>query len=155
MEAMDLEIPKYMKDVRPKIRDVMLTSQGRLQGSAPIFDLIKTYHTDKPSVVPIYEGERFKGLLSVDDITGWFLADNQEEIPTYEFSIDNILKVIPSTLIKKGREDVIRGSLAVGAASFETFTCFLDDIEECILVIWKRTINFICRYVKELLTFLK
>ena len=134
MEAMDLEIPKYMKDVRPKIRDVMLTSQGRLQGSAPIFDLIKTYHTDKPSVVPIYEGERFKGLLSVDDITGWFLADNQEEIPTYEFSIDNILKVIPSTLIKKGREDVIRGSLAVGAASFETFTCFLDDIEECILV---------------------
>jgi manganese-dependent inorganic pyrophosphatase len=70
MEAMDLEIPKYMKDVRPKIRDVMLTSQGRLQGSAPIFDLIKTYHTDKPSVVPIYEGERFKGLLSVDDITG-------------------------------------------------------------------------------------
>lgn len=134
MEEMDLEIPEYLKDVRPKIKDVMLTAPGRLQGSAPIFDLIKTYNTDKPSVVPIYEGERFKGLLSVDDITGWFLADNQEEIPTYEFSIDNILKVIPSTLIKRGKEDVIRGSLAVGAASFETFTCFIDDIGECILV---------------------
>ena len=134
MEEMDLEIPEYLKDVRPKIKDVMLTTPGRLQGSAPIFDLIKTYNTDKPSVVPIYEGERFKGLLSVDDITGWFLADNQEEIPTYEFSIDNILKVIPSTLIKRGKEDVIRGSLAVGAASFETFTCFIDDIGECILV---------------------
>lgn len=134
MEEMDLEIPEYLKDVRPKIKDVMLTTPGRLQGSAPIFDLIKTYNTDKPSVVPIYEGERFKGLLSVDDITGWFLADNQEEIPTYEFSIDNIIKVIPSTLIKRGKEDVIRGSLAVGAASFETFTCFIDDIGECILV---------------------
>ena len=134
MEEMELEIPKYKMDVRPKIRDVMLTSSGRLQGSAPIFDLIKTYNTDRPSVVPLYEGDRFKGLLSVDDITGWFLEDNQEEIPTYEFSIENILKVIPSTLLKRGSEDVIRGSLAVGAASFETFTSFIDDIEECILV---------------------
>ena len=134
MEEMELEIPKYKMDVRPKIRDVMLTSSGRLQGSAPIFDLIKTYNTDRPSVVPLYEGDRFKGLLSVDDITGWFLEDNQEEIPTYEFSIENILKVIPSTLLKRGSEDVIRGSLAVGAASFETFTSFIDDIEECMIV---------------------
>ena len=134
MEAMELEIPQYMKDVRPKVRDVMLTSSGRLQTKAPIFDLIKTYSTDKPSVVPIYEGDKFKGLLSVDDITGWFLNDNQEETPVYEFIIDNILKVIPSKLIKKGKDDVIKGSLAVGAASFETFTCFIDDIEECILV---------------------
>lgn len=36
MEEMELEIPKYKMDVRPKIRDVMLTSSGRLQGSAPI-----------------------------------------------------------------------------------------------------------------------
>ena len=35
MEEMDLEIPEYLKDVRPKIKDVMLTTPGRLQGSAP------------------------------------------------------------------------------------------------------------------------
>ena len=91
MEAMELEIPAYKKDVYPKVRDVMLTSPARMQAKAPIYDLIRTYSTDKPSVVPIYEGEDFCGLLSVDDITGWFLSDNKEETPVYRFTVDNIL----------------------------------------------------------------
>ncbi len=134
MEEMDLEIPVYMRDVRPKVRDVMLTSEGHLQTTAPIFDLIKTYSTDKPSVVPVYEGENFKGLLSVDDITGWFLADNQEEVPSYDFNVDNILKVIPSELLHRGKSDEIHGSLIVGAATFDAFTDYIDKYKNCILV---------------------
>ena len=134
MEEMELEIPVYLRDVYPKVRDVMLTSEGNLQATAPIFDLIKTYSTDKPSVVPVYEGEKFKGLLSVDDITGWFLADNQEEVPSYEFNIDNILKVIPARLIKRGKSDVITGSLIVGAATFDAYAEYIDRYKECILV---------------------
>lgn len=134
MEAMELEIPEYKRDVRPKVRDVMLTSDSRLQTTSPIFDLIKTYSTDKPSVVPVYEGERFKGLLSVDDITGWFLADNQEEIPSYEFTIDNILRVIPSELIRRGKSEKICGSIMVGAAAFDAFTDHIDRYPDCILV---------------------
>ncbi|MBQ6457070.1 MAG: putative manganese-dependent inorganic diphosphatase [Mogibacterium sp.] len=138
MEEMELEIPAYKRDVRPKVRDVMLTSEEKLQATAPIFDLIKTYSTDKPSVVPVYEGDDFKGLLSVDDITGWFLADNQEEVPSYEFSIDNILKVIPSKLIKRGASEKICGSLVVGAATFDSFTDYIDRYKECILVTGNR-----------------
>ena len=79
MEAMGLEIPPYKKDVYPKVRDVMLEPAARMQADAPIYDLIQAYSIDRPSVVPIYEGESFKGFLSVDDITGWFLADNKED----------------------------------------------------------------------------
>ena len=102
MEEMGLEIPEYKKDVRPKVRDVMLLPSSHIQAKHPIFDLIKTYSTDKPSVVPIFDGDDFKGLLSVDDITGWFLADNKEEIPSYNFHLSNVLKVIDGTLLHNG-----------------------------------------------------
>ena len=134
MEAMEIGIPKYKKDVYPKVRDVMLTPQGHLQADAPIFDLINTYSTDKPSVVPIYEGEEFKGLLSVDDITGWFLSDNKEEERGYELTAENILKVMPGELIHKGKNDTIRGKILVGAATFESFRAFADKYSDCIVV---------------------
>ena len=134
MEEMELEVPEYKKDVYPKVRDVMLDPVQKMQADEPIFDLVKTYSTDKPSVVPIYEGETFKGLLSVDDITGWFLNDNQEAERVYNLTADNILKVIPGELIHKGKSDTIKGRLMVGAATFESFKRFADNYSDCMVV---------------------
>jgi len=138
MEAMGLRIPPYKKDVYPKVRDVMLTPQIHVQADAPIFALVNAYSADNPSVVPIYDGEEFKGLLSVDDITKWFLTDNKEEVPTYKFTVDNILRVIPGKLIHRGQSNTIEGSLLVGAASFEGFRDMLDEVENCIVVLGSR-----------------
>ena len=134
MEAMEIEIPPYKKDVYPKVRDVMLSPSLKLQADDPIFDLINAYSTDKPSVVPLFEGENFKGLLSVDDITGWFLSDNKEEERSYEFTVENILKVIPGELIHRGKSDMVRGKILVGAATFESFCEFVDRYPDCIVV---------------------
>ena len=134
MEEMGLEVPAYKKDVYPKVRDVMMTPQLFIQADAPIFDLINAYSTDKPSVVPIYEGDKFKGLLSVDDITGWFLSDNKEEEREYDLTVENILKVIPGRLIHSGGSGSIRGKILVGAATFESFRAFVDRYPGCIVV---------------------
>jgi manganese-dependent inorganic pyrophosphatase len=134
MKAMELEIPRYKKDVYPKVRDVMLEPASNVQAKAPIFDLVQAYSTDKPSVVPIYEGDEFRGLLSVDDITAWFLSDNKEEERVYELNIDNIIRVISGELLHKGVSDVIRGKLLVGAATFEAFCEFADNYHDCIVV---------------------
>ena len=138
MEVMGIEVPPYKKDVFPKVRDVMLEPQMHIQAGAPIFALVNTYNAENPSVVPIYDGAEFKGLLSVDDITGWFLHDNKEEIPTYSFTIDNILRVIPGELLKKGKSSTIEGSLLVGAGTYEAFGEMLEEIKSCIVVIGPR-----------------
>ena len=135
MEAMGVAIPPYRKDVYPKVRDVMLEPQSYIQADAPIFALVNAYSAENPSVVPIYDGEKFKGLLSVDDITRWFLSDNKEEIPTYRLTIDNILRVIPGKLLHRGKSETIEGSLLVGAASYEAFSGLLEDIGNCIVVL--------------------
>ncbi|MBR1987372.1 MAG: putative manganese-dependent inorganic diphosphatase [Mogibacterium sp.] len=138
MEAMGIEVPPYKKDVFPKVRDVMLEPQMHIQAGSPIFALVNAYNEDNPSVVPIYDGTEFKGLLSVDDITGWFLTDNKEEIPVYNFTVDNILRVIPGKLLCKGKSDTIEGSLLVGAGTYEAFGEMLDEIKSCIVVLGPR-----------------
>ena len=138
MEAMGIAIPPYRKDVYPKVRDVMLAPQTHIQAGAPIFALVNAYSAENPSVVPIYDGDRFKGLLSVDDITRWFLSDNKEEIPTYKLTIDNILRVIPGKLLHRGKSETIEGSLLVGAATFEAFSGLLEEIGGCIVVLGSR-----------------
>ncbi|MBQ3369905.1 MAG: putative manganese-dependent inorganic diphosphatase [Mogibacterium sp.] len=138
MEAMEIEIPPYKKDVYPKVRDVMLTPQIEIQAEAPIFALTNAYSTENPSVVPIYDGKDFKGLLSVDDITSWFLSDNKEEVPTYRFTVDNILRVIPGKLLHRGKSNTIEGSLLVGAANYESFCDFLEEVGDCIVVLGSR-----------------
>ena len=138
MEAMGIEVPPYKKDVFPKVRDVMLEPQGHIQAGAPIFALVNAYNAENPSVVPIYDGKEFKGLLSVDDITGWFLTDNKEEVPVYSFTVDNILRVIPGKLLHKGKSSAIRGSLLVGAGTYEAFGEMLDEIGSCIVVLGPR-----------------
>ena len=139
MEVMELEVPVYKKDVKPKVRDIMRVPATHTQADQPIFDLVRTYYsTDRPSVVPIYEGEDFKGLLSIDDITGWFLKDNKEEVPFYSFSRDNILKVIPGKLIHEGASEQIHGPLLVGAASADFFDEFLSEYPKCIIIMGYR-----------------
>lgn len=138
MEAMGIEVPPYKKDVFPKVRDVMLKPQMHIQAGAPIFALVNAYNEDNPSVVPIYDGKDFKGLLSVDDITGWFLRDNKEAIPTYSFTIDNILRVIPGELLRRGKSDTIEGSLLVGAGTYEAYGDMLEEIGNCIVVLGTR-----------------
>ena len=138
MEAMGIDIPPYKKDVYAKVRDVMLEPQIHIQASAPIFALVNAYNAENPSVVPVYDGEAFKGLLSVDDITKWFLSDNKEEIPTYKVTVENILRVIPGKLLHRGKSDTIEGSLLVGAATFEAFSGLLENIDDCIVVLGVR-----------------
>ena len=138
MEVMGIEVPPYKKDVFPKVRDVMLKPQGHIQAGAPIFALVNAYNAENPSVVPIYDGTEFKGLLSVDDITSWFLSDNKEEIPTYRFTVDNVLRVIPGKLLHRGKNDEIEGSLLIGAGTYEAFSEMLKEIGNCIVVLGSR-----------------
>lgn len=106
LEVLGIEAPPYMRDVHPKVGDVMRTGEHGLDCKAPIFDLIRIYDQTKPSAVAIFDWQQFKGLLSVDDITSWFLKDNSGGCPCYVFNSENFGKVIPGRYIsQKGDSD--------------------------------------------------
>ncbi|MBO4394140.1 MAG: putative manganese-dependent inorganic diphosphatase [Spirochaetales bacterium] len=125
---------EYMHDVRPKVSDVMLKPDVVVEADSPIFNLVNVYSMNQPSVVPVMQGGTFYGLLSVDDITRWFLKDNSVAIPVYELPVRNIVSIIPGKILCKGEKDVINASLLAGAAAFEDFKSFVQQGSQSIIV---------------------
>lgn len=111
-----IQPPPYMPDINPKVGDVLRTDKIRLDYNSPVYDLMKIYHETKPSALPIFDGEKFCGLLSIDDITSWFLKDNVGEYPYYDLTLENIEKVIPCGVIKRGKPERFRAPILSGAS---------------------------------------
>lgn len=86
--GLGIEPPVYMRDIYPKVSDIYLTSAVRIDADAPLSTVAASFKTTNPSVIPVFEGEKFYGLLSVDDITGWAM----EQI-SKKGKIDEIPKV--------------------------------------------------------------
>lgn len=133
LEVAGLEAVPYLQNVYPKVIDVMNTSDFIMDASEPAYSLIKKYDSERPSAMPIFDGDDYCGLLSIDDITNWFLKDNSDEFPLYDIEIKNIEKVLPGKIIKRG-QDIKGGALIAGAASIEKFSQFVDSNKNCIVV---------------------
>ncbi len=73
LKALDITAPKYLRNVYPKVKDVMLEPTVKHEADLPLTVLAQEYSESNPSVIPVYEKGKFLGLLSVDDITYWFM----------------------------------------------------------------------------------
>ncbi|MBR5356725.1 MAG: DHH family phosphoesterase [Lachnospiraceae bacterium] len=87
LASLNITPPPFMGDVFPKVKDVMLTNDERIESSAPLTEVAKNYKKTNPSVVPIFEEGEFLGLLSVDDISSWYMdklskGDDLNSVPT-------------------------------------------------------------------------
>ncbi len=128
----------YMHDVRAKVSDVMHKVDVTVDAESPIYNLVNVYSMSQPSVVPVTKDGSFYGLLSVDDITRWFLKDNSVAVPVYELPIRNIASIIPGKIICRGQLDTISASLLAGAAAFEDFKSFVQPNAQSIIVMGHR-----------------
>ena len=72
---LNVEPPKYIRDIYPKVSDVYLTSVAGVDADAPLNTVAASYKATNPSVIPVFEGDSFFGLLSVDDITSWAMEE--------------------------------------------------------------------------------
>lgn len=75
LASLEITPPPYMRDVYPKVSDVMLTAAKKIEADEPLSVLAQDYSDRNPSVTPIYRNGEFEGLLSVDDITAWLMAN--------------------------------------------------------------------------------
>ena len=136
-----LPIPAFKRDILPRVSDVMLTEHDFVQMDAPIFELIQAHEKHSPSAMPLFDGKEFKTLLTLDDITAWFLRDNQDTDPVYSIPVRNVEKTLPGKLIQCGDSDEIEGIMMASAASPEAFTDFLEKHEKSIVFMGERSTN--------------
>jgi len=67
--------PAYMRDCFPKVSDVMMKSEHRLDVNDRLDALAMNYKATNPSAVPVFNGQKFYGLLSIDDMAAWLLKE--------------------------------------------------------------------------------
>ena len=133
-----VEAPPLMPDVIPKVQDVMLRAGGQVETSEPVYHLIKAYHSENPSVTPLFDKGEFAGLLSVDDVTAWFLKENTNDNPCYDFTVDNINDVLPGQILHRGTRDAFTAPITVGAASLQDFSEFIQKRSNALVVMGAR-----------------
>ncbi len=135
--TLGIEPPPYMRDVYPKVSDVMRKAEFSVEADAPIFSLMKTFSDSNPSVIPVTKDGKFHALLSVDNITSWFLKENSTDLPVYSFSLKNVEAVLPGRFIKRGRERFGAYILA-GAADIDEFRARVPENCPAVVVMGKR-----------------
>lgn len=86
LEKLDIDIPQYKRDVYPKVADVMMTTDHKIDADDLLTVVAAIYEKTSPSAIPVYDKDRFYGLLSIDDITNWTMR---------ELSRDNKITTIP------------------------------------------------------------
>lgn len=134
-QDLGIEPPPFLKDIFPKVSDVLRRPVERIDSEAPVCDLVKIYNDTHPSVVPVFKGDSFYGLLSIDDITSWFLRENSDERPKYDFNIDNFAKAVKGTIIKRGTQTRFTAEIIAGAMDFKSFKSHIDAMDKPVLVI--------------------
>lgn len=115
------EPPRFVKDVRAKVGDVVITDFWSLHPDDPVYNLVTMISDRHASVVPLLDGERYAGLLSLDEITAFFLRENAGKRPHYRFHPDNFAKVIRGEYIKRGDGASFDAYIMTGAMEFEVY----------------------------------
>lgn len=138
LEAAGVTAPPYMRDIRPKVGDVLKQGYVSMEADAPLFNLFKVYNLSRPSIVPVFDKGQFYGLLSVDDITSWFLKDNTDQDPVYNIPVKNIKEIIPGKVLHECQVDTINATLLAGAASLENFFEFVHEQTQSIIIMGYR-----------------
>lgn len=125
-----MEPPAYKRDVYAKVSDVMLEVRDHLSPDDPIYDLVRVYDPAKPSVYPVFDGETFCGLLSVDAINAWFLSDNASDRPAYTLTVKNLLSVLDGALLKRGEAESFTAAVVTGGSLYAS----TSDVEKPLVV---------------------
>lgn len=120
LNSLNITAPKYVPDVFIKAGDVMLKTEEKIDISAPLTEVAKYYKDTNPSTIPISRGDEFAGLLSVDDISSWFMnrlstEETIDSIPTVEevmreqapvIQIDDLFEEAKSALVNSRKRGI-------------------------------------------------
>ncbi len=127
----------YMKDVYPKVRDVMNSDNYFIDSEEPVYYLLKKFGFENPSARPVFRNGEYIGLLNVDDIMVWFLKDNSDKVPAYDISVENIEKILPGKLVKRGSN--IHGAVMLaGAGDVSHFSAIVESNPNSVIALGYR-----------------
>ena len=136
-----IEEPKLLENVKLQIKDLTYHTNLNFYESDSIYNAFKFMNENKVSVLPIIDNnDKFKGIISMKDITKNFLSDEYNKV---DCSFDNLLHTIEGQEVLRF-DDRIKGSTIVSAYQHQTFMDNVKLTNDTILIVGDR--SFIIEY---------
>ena len=128
---LSLPLPQFLHDVRPRVREVQKTPIYSISSADPLCLLMDIFQKRKPTVVPVIDDGVYKGLLSADDINGFFLRENSGVMrQRYLLSEENMERVIEGEFLKHGSGRTVRAPYMIGAMEYNVYLSRLERLHE-------------------------
>ena len=141
LDYFKIEEPKLLENVKLQIKDLTYHTGLNFYESDSIYNAFKFMNENKVSVLPIIDkNDKFKGIISMKDITKNFLSDEYNKV---DCSFDNLLKTIEGEELLRF-DDRIKGSTIVSAYQHQTFMDNVKLTNDTILIVGDR--SFIIEY---------
>ena len=137
-----VEPPLLLNDIYPKVANIMTKPPISLNENSPVFEVMHTIKEKGIRLVPIVDKENnLKGIVSVFELTDFFISDRIDKKPVYMFDLENFKKVLSGYFIKKSTERFFKGEIVIGAMPFVRFKDYVGRLnpEEIVLIVGKRT----------------
>ena len=138
--SLGIELPQFLKDVRPRVSEVQKKPIYSVSSSDPLYLLMDIFQSRRPTVVPVIDDGEYRGLLSADDINGFFLRENSGAVrQKYFLSEENISRVIDGEWLRHGESGCVRAPYMVGAMEYQVYLSRLRRLpDKPVLVIGYR-----------------
>ncbi|AEA33170.1 Inorganic diphosphatase [Hippea maritima DSM 10411] len=137
-----VEPPVLLNDIYPKVADIMTKPPIALNTDAPLFKVMQTIKEKGIRLIPIVDhDDKLLGIISVFELTDFFISDRIDKKPKYLFDLDNFKEVLGGYFIKRKKEKTFKGQIIIGAMPFEKFKDYAKDLtpKETVLIVGKRT----------------
>lgn len=140
-ECMEEPPPIFLKDVYPKVSDVMTKNVIFSKPEDPIYNVVRNIESMSIRLTPVKdESGNYKGVVSILEISKFFLPFDLKTRPVYLVNTHNFKFVLDGEYATLGKNNFFRASILVGAMPYETFIDKFRDLKfsETILVVGKR-----------------
>ncbi len=108
--------PQFIGDLFPRILDIVKSGLEHCRADDPLYDVMSMLSSRTLSVVPVFlEEGQYAGLISVDDVSEFFLKEHTRQRPVYEFYTENFSRVLPGCWVKTGDQTRFAAPLMTGA----------------------------------------
>lgn len=115
-ELAGVEEPRHIHSVAPTIGMIARRSPAILGMDDPVLDAIREVENQTVSSIPILDEDgTFCGMVGVNEITSYILAQNKDPRPLYTFLVRNFNRVLPGELLQAGAADLFEAPILTGS----------------------------------------
>ncbi|MDH7553563.1 MAG: putative manganese-dependent inorganic diphosphatase [Spirochaetota bacterium] len=150
-EEANLQPPEIIKDVYPKVSDIMTRNVITAQPDDPLFSIIHHIEKDRIRIIPVVTGDNYyKGIISFAELAEFYFSATSIAQPLYYFKPDNFTATIPGYFIKRGQVKEFQGHIIIGAMESAQSLKVLQNVspEKTVLIVGnrKKIIEFALHY---------